>query len=74
MLSRVLPVEAAEAVADDRIGAEAAAIERDSLAHTLAALDSLPDGLRGRRIFGAHACHRISLGVMMAGPCHMLRR
>jgi hypothetical protein len=26
-------------VADDRVGTEAAAIERDSLAHTLAALD-----------------------------------
>lgn len=46
MLARVLPVEAVETVADDRIGAEAAAIERDSLARTLAALDALPDALR----------------------------
>jgi RNA polymerase sigma-70 factor (ECF subfamily) len=46
VLSRVLPVEAVEAVADDRIGAEAAAIERDSLVRTLAALDALPDALR----------------------------
>ncbi len=42
MLARVLPVEAAAEVADDRIGGEAAAIERDSLAHTLAALAPCP--------------------------------
>ncbi|MBZ6383556.1 RNA polymerase sigma factor [Sphingomonas sanguinis] len=53
MLSRVLPVAAAEAVADDRVGTEAAAIERDSLAHTLAALDSLPEGLRSPLILCA---------------------
>ncbi|KQO57790.1 RNA polymerase sigma factor [Sphingomonas sp. Xoc002] len=46
MLARVLPVEAAAEVADDRIGGEAAAIERDSLARTLAALDALPAALR----------------------------
>jgi RNA polymerase sigma factor CnrH len=46
MLARVLPIDAAEAVADDRIGAEAVAIERDSLVRTLAALDALPAALR----------------------------
>ncbi|WP_230483902.1 RNA polymerase sigma factor [Sphingomonas sp. Leaf21] len=46
MLARVLPVDAAAEIADDRIGGEAAAIERDSLARTLAALDALPEALR----------------------------
>ena len=46
MLAWVLPVEAAAEIADDRVGGEAAAIDRDSLARTLAALDRLPDALR----------------------------
>ena len=56
MIARFLPVEAAEAaeaVADDRIGGEAAAIERDSLARTLAALDTLPEALRAPLILCA---------------------
>ena len=53
MLARVLPVEAGEAIADDRIDGEAAAIERDSLARTLAAMDALPEGLRAPLILCA---------------------
>ncbi|WP_343525335.1 RNA polymerase sigma factor [Sphingomonas sp.] len=53
MLSRVLPVDTVEAIADDRIDGEAAAIERDSLARTLAALDALPEGLRAPLILCA---------------------
>jgi RNA polymerase sigma-70 factor (ECF subfamily) len=46
MLARVLPIDAAGDIADDRIEGEAAAIDRDSLARTLAALDRLPEALR----------------------------
>ncbi|WP_312490211.1 RNA polymerase sigma factor [Sphingomonas sp.] len=53
ILARVLPIDAAGEVADDRVGGEAAAIDRQSLARTLAALDALPDALRAPLILCA---------------------
>ena len=53
MLARVLPIETAAEVADDRVGSEAAAIDRQSLSRTLAALDALPEALRAPLILCA---------------------